>query len=75
MKNTLILTGLVIALFIWFPTFGPADIISFGLMAKLGMQTYIFYSIIILIVAYFLIDGKGISDKINTIKQELRRLI
>ena len=65
---------LIIATILWFPTGEPTDIIAFGIIANLGINKYLFFSAIILIILWNIIEGKGIRGKFNTVKHEIKSI-
>jgi hypothetical protein len=68
MKQKWIILALIVLAYLWFPTGDPSDLLTFGMIAKIGMSQYIFWSIIILIVAYLIIPGDGIKGKFNRVR-------
>jgi hypothetical protein len=75
LKNHIKLAVLTIGLWWYFPSGGPGDIFVIYLISKLGFQRYCLLGAVWLILAYFLVDGKGISGKINTLKNEIKWII
>jgi len=75
MKNSLIMLATAIFLWVWFPT-GPTDLfITFPIIHALGMPTYLALSAVILVLAYFLIDGKNLGDKFNNVVREVKHIL
>lgn len=74
-KNLFIVGCIAVFAFIWFPTLDPSDIFFFEIISKIGIAAYLAWSVLFVVVAYFMIDGKGISGKINTLKKEIHQVI
>lgn len=76
MKNVITLAALIgILCWLWFPNFTPEDIITFGIIAHIGLSMYIILSVILIFLAYNIIDGKTLKDKFNNIKKGLKKVI
>lgn len=74
-KNTLKLGIMLVLAYVWLPISGIDDmfVIPF-IIEKIGLQMYLLISAIIIIYLYNIIEGKTLSDKLNTIKREIKSL-
>lgn len=75
-KKIISFTLLVILIWwLWTPGGDPSDVLTFAIIASIGMRAYILWTIIITVIAYNLIDGNGIKGKWQTVKNELKKFM
>lgn len=75
-KNTLKTVIILVLAWALLPTGDPSDIfITLPIINAIGMGWYTVISLVVIIVLYKTIEGRGLKAKFNNIKKEIKRLI
>ncbi len=70
-KNISKLLLIIGTLYVWLPTGPSALVIQPYIIDKIGMTMYIILSILFVFLVYRWIEGKGFTEKFNTVKREI----